>query len=114
MSRINGKKTHTHTQHSVKTYRYHLCPLSSLAPRTTSDSLSAQPLDPSVRPLSCALPLPLPAWQSNEEEFCKKLAELCDYYVNDAFGTAHRAHASTEGITKFVERKVRDKIFINS
>ncbi len=45
--------------------------------------------------------------QSNDEEFSKQLAALCDYYVNDAFGTAHRAHASTEGITKFVERKVR-------
>lgn len=44
--------------------------------------------------------------QSNDEEFSKQLAALCDYYVNDAFGTAHRAHASTEGITKFVERKV--------
>lgn len=45
--------------------------------------------------------------QSNDEEFSRQLAALCDYYVNDAFGTAHRAHASTEGITKFVERKVR-------
>ena len=31
-------------------------------------------------------------------------ARLCDYYVNDAFGSAHRAHASTEGITHFVEK----------
>lgn len=46
------------------------------------------------------------ARQSNDEEFSKQLAALCDYYVNDAFGTAHRAHASTEGITKFVDRKV--------
>lgn len=44
--------------------------------------------------------------QGNGEEFCKKLAGLCDYYVNDAFGTAHRAHASTVGMTQFVERKV--------
>ena len=33
-----------------------------------------------------------------------KLGKLCDYYVNDAFGSAHRAHASTEGITHFVEK----------
>lgn len=46
------------------------------------------------------------SWQSNDEEFSKQLAALCDYYVNDAFGTAHRAHASTEGITKFVDRTV--------
>ena len=35
----------------------------------------------------------------NDESFAKELAELADLYVNDAFGTAHRAHASTEGIT---------------
>ncbi len=42
--------------------------------------------------------------EKNDEGFAKQLAELCDYYVNDAFGTAHRAHASTAGITKFVEK----------
>ena len=41
----------------------------------------------------------------NDPEFSKKLASL-DIYINDAFGTAHRAHASTEGITKFVDQKV--------
>ncbi|MDQ3220064.1 MAG: phosphoglycerate kinase [Acidobacteriota bacterium] len=41
--------------------------------------------------------------ESNEEHFAKQLAELADVYVNDAFGTAHRAHASTEGITHFVD-----------
>ena len=44
--------------------------------------------------------------EKNEPEFAKQLAELCDVYVNDAFGTAHRAHASTEGITHFVKDKV--------
>ncbi|CAM9513368.1 unnamed protein product [Ectocarpus sp. 6 AP-2014] len=44
--------------------------------------------------------------EGNDETFSKQLAALCDYYVNDAFGTVHRAHASTAGITKFVERKV--------
>lgn len=39
---------------------------------------------------------------SNDPEFAKKLAELADVYVNDAFGTAHRAHASTEGVTKYL------------
>jgi len=42
--------------------------------------------------------------EKNDEAFSKQLAGLCDYYVNDAFGTAHRAHASTAGITKFVEK----------
>ena len=40
--------------------------------------------------------------EKNDAEFSKQLASLCDVYVNDAFGTAHRAHASTEGITHHV------------
>ena len=40
--------------------------------------------------------------EKNNPDFAKKLAALADLYVNDAFGTAHRAHASTEGVTKFV------------
>src|SRR5579883_765497 len=42
--------------------------------------------------------------EGNDENFSKALAKLADFYVNDAFGTAHRAHASTVGITKFVEK----------
>ena len=38
----------------------------------------------------------------NDPDFAKQLADLADVYVNDAFGTAHRAHASTEGITKYL------------
>ena len=39
----------------------------------------------------------------NIEEFSKELASLCDVYVNDAFGSSHRAHCSTVGVTNFVE-----------
>jgi phosphoglycerate kinase len=42
--------------------------------------------------------------EANDEKFSKQLASLADFYVNDAFGTAHRAHASTVGITKFVQK----------
>jgi len=42
----------------------------------------------------------------NEEGFVKKLAAPFDMFVNDAFGTAHRAHASTEGVTKFLQPSV--------
>ena len=45
-----------------------------------------------------------PEEEANDEGFSKALAKLADYYVNDAFGTAHRAHASTVGITKFVQK----------
>jgi len=44
--------------------------------------------------------------EKNDDEFAGQLAELADVYVNDAFGAAHRAHASTAGITKFVENSV--------
>lgn len=40
-----------------------------------------------------------PEEEKNDPEFAKKLASVADLYVNDAFGTAHRAHASTEGVT---------------
>jgi phosphoglycerate kinase len=40
--------------------------------------------------------------EKNDPEFARQLASLCDIYINDAFGSAHRAHASTEGITHFV------------
>src|SRR5271168_4304802 len=42
--------------------------------------------------------------EANDPGFAKKLASLCEIYVNDAFGSAHRAHASTEGITHFVKQ----------
>ena len=40
--------------------------------------------------------------EKNDPEFAKKLAALGEVYVNDAFGSAHRAHASTEGVAKFL------------
>ncbi len=44
-----------------------------------------------------------PEEEKNEETFSKALASLCDVYVDDAFGAAHRAHASTQGMTRFVK-----------
>ena len=43
---------------------------------------------------------------SNDEALSQNMAKLCDVYVNDAFGTAHRAHASTHGIAKYVKTAV--------
>src|SRR5204863_7610603 len=45
-----------------------------------------------------------PGAEANDPAFSEALAKLGDLYVNDAFGAAHRAHASTAGITKFVPR----------
>jgi len=44
-----------------------------------------------------------PEEEKNDEAFSKALASLCDVYIDDAFGAAHRAHASTEGMTRFVK-----------
>ncbi|MGB3536413.1 MAG: phosphoglycerate kinase [Microcoleaceae cyanobacterium] len=47
-----------------------------------------------------------PGEEGNDPEFAKQLASVADLYVNDAFGTAHRAHASTEGVTKYLSPSV--------
>nr|HEX4316152.1 phosphoglycerate kinase [Kofleriaceae bacterium] len=46
-----------------------------------------------------------PGEEANDEQLARQLASYCDVYVNDAFGTAHRAHASTAGMVKFVGHK---------
>ncbi len=47
-----------------------------------------------------------PQEEKNDPEFAKRLASLADIYVNDAFGSAHRAHASTEGVTRYFSQSV--------
>src|SRR5262249_11684835 len=42
--------------------------------------------------------------EKNDPAFAKQLAALCDVYINDAFGAAHRAHASTAGIVSYVKQ----------
>jgi len=44
-----------------------------------------------------------PGEENNDPDFCRQLAGLADLYVNDAFGTAHRAHASTEGVARLLQ-----------
>jgi phosphoglycerate kinase len=46
-----------------------------------------------------------PGEEANDEQLARTLASYCDVYVNDAFGTAHRAHASTAGMAKFVAER---------
>src|SRR5258708_18716241 len=43
--------------------------------------------------------------EANDSEFAEKLARVADLYVNDAFGAAHRAHASTEGVPRIVAKR---------
>ncbi|HSQ32155.1 MAG TPA: phosphoglycerate kinase [Gemmatimonadaceae bacterium] len=51
--------------------------------------------------------------ESNEERLARGLAELGDFYVNDAFGSAHRAHASTEGVAHFLKPAVAGLLMQN-
>jgi phosphoglycerate kinase len=52
-----------------------------------------------------------PGETTNDDELAKRLAGLADYYVNDAFGTSHRAHASTEGIVKHLDHVAAGLLF---
>jgi phosphoglycerate kinase len=54
-----------------------------------------------------------PQEEANDPAFAKALASLAEVYVNDAFGTAHRAHASTEGITHFLKPAVAGLLMEN-
>lgn len=51
-----------------------------------------------------------PGEKANDDDFAQSLAALADIYVNDAFGAAHRAHASTAGVAKFVERAAMGRL----
>lgn len=54
-----------------------------------------------------------PEEEKNDEAFGKRLAALCDVYVNDAFGTAHRGHASNVAVTRFVKEKAAGLLLKN-
>ena len=53
-----------------------------------------------------------PEEKENDPGFAEQLARLAEVYVNDAFGTAHRAHASTEGVTHHVDRAVAGRLMV--
>ncbi len=79
-------------------------------PVAFADDCIGPSADAAVRALSAGEALLLEnlrfhrAETDNDETFAKALAGLADLYVDDAFGTAHRAHASTDGVTRFIKR----------
>ncbi|HET9531829.1 MAG TPA: phosphoglycerate kinase [Blastocatellia bacterium] len=76
-----------------------------LAPDCIGDEVRA--MEESLRPGQAMMLENLrfhPGEEANDPEFARALAGDCEVYVNDAFGTAHRAHASTEGITRYVTK----------
>jgi len=54
-----------------------------------------------------------PEEEKNDSTFSKELSSLCDVYINDAFGAAHRAHASTEGMTRYVKAVAAGFLMMN-
>ncbi len=108
LGRPKGKPT---AEFSLKPVADHLAELLSLPVKFAKDCIGAPAVE-AVKALKPGEVLLLENLrfhaeeEKNDEAFSKELASLGDLYVNDAFGTAHRAHASTEGITHFLKPAV--------
>ncbi len=111
MSHLGRPKGKTSPEFSLKPVADHLAKLLSQPVKFASDCIGA-PAKDAVAALKMGEVLLLenlrfhPEEEKNDEGFAKELASLGDLYVNDAFGTAHRAHASTEGVTRFLKPAV--------
>ena len=98
-------------KYSLRPVAEHLASLLN-RPVAFADDCVGEPAESKVAALSDGEVLLLenlrfhPEEEKNDDNFAKQLAGLCDVYVNDAFGTAHRAHASTAGITHHVQKAV--------
>lgn len=96
---------------SLKPVRDHLADLLGRPVSFAEDCIGpeASNLVDHLRPGDCLLLENLrfhPEEEKNDPDFAEKLASLADIFVNDAFGSAHRAHASTVGVTQFVNQSV--------
>lgn len=96
---------------SLKPVRDHLADLLGRSVSFAEDCIGpeASNLVDHLRPGDCLLLENLrfhPEEEKNDPDFAEKLASLADIFVNDAFGSAHRAHASTVGVTQFVNQSV--------
>ncbi len=111
MSHLGRPKGKPMTEFSLKPVADHLSKLLNQPVKFASDCIGkpAQDAVASLKPGECLLLENLrfhSEEEKNDEKFAKELASLGDMYVNDAFGTAHRAHASTEGVTRFLKPSV--------
>jgi phosphoglycerate kinase len=108
MSHLGRPKGKPNMEFTLKPVAEHLGILLSTNVKFAKDCIGkpAREVVASLKPGECALLENLrfhPEEEANDPDFSKELASLGDIYVNDAFGSAHRAHASTEGITKFIK-----------
>ena len=106
MSHLGRPKDGPEDKYSLRHIKNHLCQLLGLEVKFADDCIgeSARNLAAALKPGEVLLLENLRFYKQEEkgnEEFAEKLAQLADVYVNDAFGTAHRAHASTTIIAKF-------------
>jgi len=106
MSHLGRPKEGPEDKYSLRHIKNHLSQLLGLAVQFADDCIgeSARELAANLKPGEVLLLENLRFYKQEEkgnEEFAGKLAQLADVYVNDAFGTAHRAHASTTIIAKF-------------
>ena len=108
MSHLGRPKGKPNMEFSLQPVADHLGILLSMKIKFAKDCIgrAAREVVNELKPGECALLENLrfhPEEEENDAGFAKDLASLGDMYVDDAFGSAHRAHASTEGITKFVK-----------
>ena len=108
LGRPKGKPT---VEYSLAPVADHLGKLLNKPVKFATDALGAETerMVQALKPGECLLLENLrfyPQEEANDLDFAKKLASYGEVYVNDAFGTAHRAHASTEGVTHFLKPSV--------
>ncbi len=111
MSHLGRPKGKPNPEFSLKPIADHLATLLSMPVKFASDCIGAPAREGALglKPGEVLLLENLRFHveeEKNEEGFARELASLGDVYVNDAFGTAHRAHASTEGVTRFLKPAV--------
>jgi len=111
MSHLGRPKGKPNPEYSLKPVADHLGILLNKAIKFAPDCIGreAKMLVDTLRPGEILMLENLrfyPQEEANDPDFAKELASFGDVYVNDAFGTAHRAHASTEGITRFLKPSV--------
>jgi len=111
MSHLGRPKGKPNPEYSLKPVADHLVTLLKMPVKFASDCIGA-PAKEAVASLKPGEVLLLENLrfhaeeEKNDDNFSQQLASLGDMYVNDAFGTAHRAHASTEGVTRFLKPAV--------
>ena len=111
MSHLGRPKGRVNMEFSLKPVADHLSILLNMPVKFATDCVGKEVREivDALKPGDCLMLENLrfhPEEEANDPAFSKELASLGDVYVNDAFGTAHRAHASTEGVTKFLKPSV--------